>query len=314
MKAMTLPLLAGALAVLASAATAGVKAETLPQAPAPDKGPRVEAAPWWTAQPVIAQTGYVRTEVEANRASFSANFNQVETTAAEASSKIANRIKPLTEVLKKLGRDKVRVTTAFHMTPIYAQYRDKDGNLISNQRGDKIEKYEVRANIGIEVRDTSLLEKAYALVMAARPNSTTSIGYSLEPSNELNAWLYIEAVKDAATRARQATQAAGSRLGAAKVIDASGRACQTDILARTGDKGYDGYLANTVDAPPALSYRAAPAPAPRMGDVQEIALAGSRAQLDPEAVLEAEALKTTFLQTPPLRELTARACVVYGLN
>ena len=38
---------------------------------------RYDPAPWWMAQPIIASTGYVKADVLANRASFSASFQVV---------------------------------------------------------------------------------------------------------------------------------------------------------------------------------------------------------------------------------------------
>ncbi|MGC8001088.1 SIMPL domain-containing protein, partial [Salmonella enterica] len=81
-------------------------------------------------------------------------------------------------------------------------------NILENQRADKIERYEVSASVRIEVRDTAVLEQVYATVLAAKPTSTGQVSFRLEPTNATKTWLAAEAGKDAARRARQATEAA----------------------------------------------------------------------------------------------------------
>lgn len=269
-----------------------------------------DKAPWWMKESVITQTGYVFTEVPANRANFFATFLTVADTAEKAQALAIEQTRGLNQALDKLGKDKVRISTSFSMRALYEQYRDKNGNRIEDQRGDKIEKYQVSLNLSVEVRDTAQLEKAYALVLAAAPTSSTPINFSLQADNETNTWLYTEATKDAHARALQSATAAGGKLAGIKVIDPTGRACETDILARAPDTGWDPTAANY--APPVVQARmspqyemaAAPPPAPMTAGL----VAGSA------EYLEAKALQNPFIQTPPLQRLEAKSCVVYGLN
>ena len=284
---------------LASAASA--------QTAAPQASP-YDRAPWWMKESVITQTGYVFTEIPANRANFSATFLTVADTAEKAQNLAIAQTKGLNQTLDKLGKDKVRVSTSFSMRALYEQYRDKNGNRIEDQRGDKIEKYQVSLNLAVEVRDTALLERAYALVLAAAPTSSTPINFNLQPDNETNTWLYTEAVKDAHTRALQSATAAGGKLGGIKVIDPTGRACETDILARAPDGSYDNTQAQGVNYPEAgLQMRMAPPPPPAPA-------AMANYDVGTAEYLEARALQNPFIQTPPLQRLEAKACVVYGLN
>jgi uncharacterized protein YggE len=264
-----------------------------------------DRAPWWMKTPVITQTGYVRTEIDANRANFSASFLAVGKTADEAQQKAVAQTRALTDALKKLGKDAVRVNTSFSMRVLYEQYRDKEGNRIENQRGDKIEAYQVSMGLDVKVYDLRTLERAYALVLAASPTASQPVYFSLEPDNATKTWLYNEAVKDAARRARQAAEAAGGKLGAIKVIDPTGRACQTDILARGEPRGGQDFEPTTVayDMPP---------PPPKL-QVREPVVEAMSAP-SPVEQLEAKAAQNAFIQAPPLNELTAQACVVYGLN
>lgn len=263
-----------------------------------------DKAPWWMREAVITQTGYVQTEIEANRANFSASFMAVGKTADEAQAKAITQTKALMDALKKLGVDTVRVNTTFSMRALYEQYKDKEGNRIENQRGDKIEAYQVTMTLNIRVTDLKVLERAYALTLAASPTQSQEIYFSLEPDNATKTWLYNEAIKDAARRAKLATTAAGAVLGKAKVIDPTGRACQTDILARGNPRDGQDAEAYEVEYQGARAY-APPPPAPVM--------AINDASSDVER-LEAKAAQNAFIQAPPLNTLTAQACVVYGLN
>jgi len=267
-----------------------------------------EKAPWWMNNSVITQTGFVYTEVPANRAQFSAEFQTSADTVEKAQAKAIDRTRALNQALDRLGRDAVRVTTSFSMRALYEEYRDKNGNRIEDQRADKINGYQVSLNLSLEVRDMAALEKAYALVLAASPSSAGSIYFHLQPSNEQNTWMYSEAVKDAHARALTAAEAAGGHLGAIKLVDPTGRACETDILARGGSGEGDNTEATEVVnrfAPKAMMAAPPPPPPPPPP------AAPAQGTAD---YLEAQALKNPFIQTPPLQRLDAKACVVYGLN
>lgn len=248
--------------------------------------------------PVIAATGHVRTEVPANRARFAARFSVVEKTAAGATTTATARAKELDAALAALGRDRVRLTTSLSTRPLYDQYRQKDGTLVENQRADQIEAYEVTAVLSIEVRDTDQLERAYRLAVAARPSAIDTPSFSLEPGNELKSWLAETAVKDAARRARQATAAAGSRLGLAKIIDPSGSVCETQVLA-----GWPSY----AGAPPATDVQP---PREVMARAMDVAMPMAA---PPPPALEKLAADVQVTLQPPLYPLTAQACVIYGL-
>jgi len=261
-----------------------------------------DKAPWWMNSPVITQTGFVYAEIPANRAHFTAQFQTTADTVDKAQAKAIEQTRALNEALGRLGKDAVRVTTSFSMRALYEEYRDKDGSKVEDRRADKINGYEVSLNLSLEVRDVTALEKAYALVLAASPSSTGNVYFSLQPSNEQNTWMYTQAVNDAHARAFAAAEAAGGHLGAVKLIDPTGRACETDILARGGSKEGDGTEATEVTvagirASPAMMAAPPPPPPPGSADA-----------------LEARAMKNPFIQTPALERIDAKACVVYGLN
>lgn len=206
-------------------------ASALAQTPPATIGAPNVPAPWWMNQPVIPSIGYVRVELPANRANFTTSFQVVDRTAPEATAKAADKIRALAQALRAEGAGKVQIQTTFASRPLYEQYRDKDGNLVENRRADKIEKYEVQAMVAIEVRDMSALEHTYSTVIAAKPTFTSMVSFRLDPDDEAKSRLYVEAVKDAARRADLSVEAAGARRGGVKLIDQTGRACQTDVLA-----------------------------------------------------------------------------------
>lgn len=286
--------------VVTLAAALAAPAVAAAQTPPATIGERYIPAPWWMRDPVIASIGHVRTQVAANRATFGAAFQAVDRSAADASATAAGRIRALSQALAAYGVDAVRVETTVSTRPLYDQYRDENGVLRDNARSDRIERYQADATISVTVRDNRVLERVYATVVAAQPTSIGQVSFHLEPDNAVKTWLQGEAVRDAARRAREAASNAGASLGAVKVIDPTGRACQTDVLAGWPAYG-SGSLATDVDFEPAFVPPPPPAPSP---------VAARGAGAPSEEQIEAARLA---LQ-PPLRELTDQACVVYALD
>lgn len=292
------------LTLAAAASSTGLTAVPVhAQTPPATIGDRYVPAPWWMRDPVIASVGYVRTEVTANRAGFGASFQSVERTAAEASRKAADQVRALSQALAAYGEDVVRVETTVSTRPLYDQYRDEAGNLRDNVRADRIERYEAQANVSVTLRDVRVLERVYATVVASQPTSISPVNFNLQPDNATKTWLQAEAVKDAARRAREAASNAGATLGGVRVIDPTGRACQTDVLAGWPSYGAGASQATDVYAPEAMYAPPPPAaPAP-------LSATGSRIAPSEDQI---EAARLAL--QPPLRELSDQACVVYALN
>ena len=279
----------------------------LAQTPPATIGERYVPAPWWMRDPVIASIGYVRVQIPANRAGFQAGFQSVDRSVAEASRKAADQVRALSQALAAYGVDKVRVETSLTTQPLYDQYRDENGVLRDNTRADRIERYQAVATVNVTVRDTAVLERAYATVVAAQPTMIGQVWFNLEPDNVVKTNLANAAVKDAADRARAAAENVGTRLGAVRVIDPTGRACQTDVLAGWPSYASGGGLPTDVNADIVVTgsrmERASMAPPP-----------APPAPLGGTAPSE-EAIQAARLAVqPPLRELTDQACVVYGLG
>lgn len=260
---------------------------------------RYGLAPWWMDKPIIASSGFVETEILANRGQFSASFQAVNRNLSEATRLATEKVRPLAQSLAAYGPNRVRVATSFSQRPIYEQYRDKEGNLLNNQRSDKIDSYEVNASISVTLRDVSLAEAVYSSVLAARPTTTQPVYFSLEPTNEAKTELYGKAVADAKRRAELSVQGAGASLGAVKLIDPTGRACQTDVLvAGAPQDGFGGGYAQDVPVPMApMAMRAAPPPPPPPPGGPALSAEDMRLPLQ-----------------PPLQKITAQACVIYALR
>jgi hypothetical protein len=303
MRLMSSLLLAAALAPVAAPASA--------QTPPATIGERYVPAPWWMRDPVIASIGHVRVELQANRAQFQASFQAVERSVADASRRAADQVRALSQALAAYGVDKVRVETTLSTRPLYDQYRDENGVLRDNQRADQVERYQADASVSLTIRDVSVLERVYATVVAAQPTAISPVYFNLEPDNVVKTNLASEAVRDAARRARAAAENAGAALGGVRVIDPTGRACETDVLAGWPSYSSGGGLATTVDEITVTGSRArgemamAPPPPP-----PPPAAPPRPGQAPSEAAIDAARLA---LQ-PPLRELSDRACVVYGLS
>lgn len=283
------------LAAVLVAAAPQTLAQTSPAA-ASDAA-RFDKAPWWMDKPIIASSGYVTSEVTANRATFRATYHVVDRDPATATKAAADKVKALGSVLAAYGADKVRVATTFQITPLYDQYRDKDGQLVDNERADKIKTYQVAAIVSVEVRDVRLIEQVYATALSAKPSTTEPVNFRLEPDNETKTQMFRAAVEDAARRARLAVEAAGAKLGGVKLIDPTGRACETDVLvAGAGRSGEGGEAYNVA--------MAAPPPAPMVA-VPMLQKRLSETGLNPDDF-------RLPLQAP-MQSLEARACVVFGL-
>lgn len=278
------------------------------QTPPATIGDRYVPAPWWMRDPVIASVGHVRTEVPANRAAFAATFQSIDRSAAEASRKAADQIRALSQALAAYGADVVRVETSITTRPIYDQYRDENGVLRDNVRADRIARYQADASVSITVRDMAVLERVYATVIASQPTATGQVSFNLEPGNAVKTWLQAEAVKDAARRAREAATNAGGSLGGVRVIDPTGRACETDVLAGWPSYSAGGSLATDVDQNYGSRMEAAYVPPPPPPAPPPPPPPGGAGPTEDQIEAARLALQ------PPLRELTDRACVVYSLN
>lgn len=278
------------------------------QTPPATIGERYVPAPWWMRDPVIASIGAVRTEIAANRAVFQATFQVVERDVDEATRGATEQVRALSQAMRAYGADAVRVETTIRSRPLYEQYRDEAGIIRENARADQIERYEATATVSLQVRDTSVLEQVYAEVLEADPTSVTPVSFSLEPSNQQKAEMAEGAVRDAARRAREAAAAAGATLGSVRVIDPTGRACQTDVLAGWPSYGEATMLAEDIVITGSRLRRdefSTSAPV-QVATGEEVTFEG--------LVDSSELMGQRLTLQPPYQVLSQQACVVYSLD
>lgn len=300
-------------------ATTGAQAAPAAREPTPPRAPSggewseqittapaaYDTAPWWMRQPVLPVVGEVQTHIPANRASFNAQFSAVDRSLAVAQKNAADRVRALARTLAAYGADKAQVETSLSVSPIYEQYRDKDGNLQTNQRADKIERYEVQVRFSVQVRDLAVLERAYAAVVSAHPVSIQNVYFRLEPDNETNDELFKAAMADAARRGRLAAEAVGAHLGKVRLIDPSTRACETDVMLAGAGRGLGASAGGVSEVVVAGSRRQAL--------VQGVPVAPAPPPPPPAPGEEVSADQLLPLQAP-LETLQRRACVIYALD
>jgi hypothetical protein len=136
-------------------------------------------APWRMRTPIIAATGEVHTHIPANHATFGAQFSAVAPSVAVATRNVTDQVRALAETLQAYGADKAQVETSLSITPIHQQYRDKQGQIQTNEQADRIEKHQVNLSVSVQGLDISVLERAYAVTVSAHPTSIARIYFSL---------------------------------------------------------------------------------------------------------------------------------------
>lgn len=265
-----------------------------------------QAAPWWMERPIIASVGRVWTETQANRAFLGATYDSIDRDAATAQRQATDKVRALTEALREYGPERVRVETTLRVQPLYDQYKDKQGEVAENQRADKIERYQVIANVSVEVRDVRLVERVYAAMLGAKPASTQQVNFRLDAPNDILTEMSKLAVEDAKRRAVLATQGAGATLGAVKLIDPTGRACETDVLVTGAGRAYDDTAAQEVVVTGARR-QAMGAPPPPPPPIPPLPVPPVERRI-------ADPVTTQLTLQPPMRRLEARTCVVFALG
>ncbi len=293
-------------ALIAAVATPALAAGPAPIAPPPTAPPAAvrayDLAPWWMDKPVMPAVGYVTTEVPANRASLAATYQAVDREVAGATKAAAAKARAISSALTAYGPEKVRIETTFTITPLYEQYRDKQGAMVDNERADKIDRYQVSVQFDVEIRDVRLVEPVYAVLMSAKPSQSQPPSFSLETPDEVRTAMFRLAIEDARRRADLAATAAGGRIGAVRLIDATARACETDVLLALAPRGYNDAVARPVMAPP-MAARG-------NSTIEEMVVTSQKRAHD--AGLRPEDLQLPV--QPPLERLEAKACVVYSLG
>lgn len=195
-------------------AVAAIAAPALAQQVDPDRMVR----PYWWDKPVVEALGRSEIEVLPNRAEFEVSFVETDGNSSKAMELVVAKARLAQEAIRKVAGDKVRMTTAVSITPYYEQYRDRDGDLIENDRADKVKGYEASANIEVTLLDIALGGRARAAALALGPQDSGEIGYRLDPTDEMMVKVYSAAVANAKAKAEASAKASGNALGRTLVI------------------------------------------------------------------------------------------------
>ncbi len=181
--------------------------------------------PYWWDKPVVEALGRSEIEVQPNRAEFDVSFIETDGSSSKAMELVVAKARLAQEAIRKVAGDKVRMTTAVSIEPYYEQYRDREGDLIENDRADKVKGYGASAEIEVTLLDITLAGRARAAALALGPQDSGEIGYRLDPSDEMLVKVYAAAVANAKAKAAASATASGSQLGKALVIQEGGGPC-----------------------------------------------------------------------------------------
>jgi uncharacterized protein YggE len=261
--------------------------------------------PYWWDKPVVEGMGRAMMDVAPNRARFELGFVETDAQSDAATKKAVARAKIAYDAIKKVAGDKARVTTSVNVVAFYEQYRDKDGNIQTNTREDKVKGYEATASMAITLTDTALAGRARAAALALGPQQSGRINIYLEQTADMQRAIIEEAAKDARQRASLTASAAGGKLGELLVIQEGTDSCMgnwsSGQVARVVQNG-GSYRAPVGFAPPP------PPPAPPPPPVAS-GQVGSRTITITEKDLAALDLPSD----PNPSQIQGSVCVIYTL-
>lgn len=259
--------------------------------------------PYWVNEPVIEALGRAEVEVAPNRAQFQVSFVETDRDADDAMKAAVSRARLTYGAIKKVAGDKALVTSSVQVEPYYEQYRDKDGNLQTNYRPDKIDGYQARVTVDVRVRDDMRVAgEARAAALVLGPESSTPLRSWLEETAELNRLAYEAAVRDGAARARRSAEAAGTVLGRLLVVQEGRGPCMGSWREVGLDSG---------DYAP-RSYAAAPPPPPPAPVAAGLVVSGKRAQEVTITQDQIDALNLPSDEAP--QRVDAQVCMVYKVG
>ena len=268
--------------------------------------PTAYVRPYWWDKPVVEGLGRAMMDVAPNRARFELGFVETDTQSDAATKKAVARAKIAYDAIKKVAGDKARVTTSVNVTAFYEQYRDKDGNIQSNTREDKVKGYEATASMAVVLTDTSLAGRARAAALALGPQESGRISIYLEQTADMQQEIIEQAAKDARQRAMRTAVAAGGKLGDILVIEEGNDSCigswSSSQVARVVGNGDYRYAPSPAFAPPP------PPPAPPPPPVAS-GMVGSRTVTITEKDLAALDLPSD----PQPQQIQGSVCVIYTL-
>ena len=260
-----------------------------------DNPPYAAIKPYWIDKPVVEIIGRANVLFDPNRASMNFTIQEINENADEGLVKLTKRTKPVIEKVKSmLGKDD-SITVNYRREAIYQQYKDKEGNKISNQREDKIENYVLHWDIAITTQKFENVPKIKAEILAtgnARMNGTEY--YSFVPAIEQSREMYMAALKDGAERAKITSSVYGGKLKLLVVQEGQSQ-CLSSPTTETGNIVAQADY-EMRSAPMMIS--AAPAPPPP----------------EPKSGTQLQASDLIMPSAPAKHSMSASVCMVYAIE
>lgn len=253
--------------------------------------------PYWVDRSVIEEIGRSSVDVQADRATFSVTFREVARESRDAMFAASDRARLAAAAVRSRGGDHVQIASGAEIEAIHQEYRNREGERQSTERADQIENYAVSVTLSVTVTDIARVATVRAAAMAAGPQESSDIEYSLSENSNARLRAYRAAVEDAAARARTAATASGAQLGRLLVLQDGQGPC----LGRwQSGVSRNGAVQNSVN------------PVASNSDDEEVVVTGTRVR---ELHLSAEDIARMQLpaDVPPL-EVMAQVCAVYQVG
>jgi uncharacterized protein YggE len=267
--------------------------------------------PYWWDQPVVEGLGRSMVEVEPNRANFTVAFVDTDESSSKAMEISVARAKLAHDAIKKVAGDKARVKTSVNVEPYYEQYRDRDGNLQSNTREDKVKGYEATATLTVLLYDITLAGRARAAALALGPQDSGTMNIYLDQTVEMQREAIKVASADARARAEAAAIAAGGTLGDLLVLQEGQGPCMGNWSTRQLAR----QTGSPADVRRAVAGTAEDAPRPvEVFSQNEIAVTGSMIRGKRVEITEGDIARLNLPSDNDRQTISASMCAVYQLK
>lgn len=169
--------------------------------------------PFWVNTPTIEVLGRAKINFVANNAKMEFSVYEIDKDPDKALLKVSQRSKPAIDNVIKILNGKGRIDVNYVRREIYAQYKNAKGEMVENDREDKIENYIVGWEIKVEVNDFTLIPKIRSELLAIEnAKMRDNVNYSFSSSAEQERDLFALAIKDGKERAKIIADAHGLKL------------------------------------------------------------------------------------------------------
>jgi uncharacterized protein YggE len=252
--------------------------------------------PYWLDRSVIEAIGRANVYAPADNASFSVTFTEVAGDARSALFAASDRARLATAAIRARGGADVFVRPETEVNAIHTQYRNAEGERVSNERADQVENYVASVRLAVQITDLARVADVRAAAIAVGPEEVGDVNYDVIDRSAVGLDVYRAAVEDAAARARTAANAAGAPLGRLLVLQEGQGPCLGRWQAGASRLARQDFEAVS--------------PITTVGSEQIEVAVGSRAlRLSAE-----EIARVNLPSDPPPIELRAQVCVVYAVG